>query len=466
MIDRMAPRRGMLAAIAGIALAHAAFYIVYQQPDWSVAWTDQGGYRLLAHGLVTTGEFTRYPDAPSFVPEAIRTPGYPMFVAAVSLLFGESHLAVALVQAGVFAALCLVVYGVARHLTTPQTSAAAALLTAVYPMFPYFGALVLTELWTTFVLTCAMFCALRAVATTRWPWFFGAGLLLGLTALTRPGFFLLPAFLGVVALVHAWQSPHRAGVAARWALMVAAFAAVMTPWFLYNQRNFGALTLSPAGSLGRPIWEASWQGRWAGRAQAQLTRIADQARSDADLEDAVARFAREQGAPAGPMLDYTRQWRTIRLIWTTPTDPEERVRARIQGDQEYLRVGLANISADPLGYLRRRLTRGMFVLWSADVPIRFTDIDATPPWIIRSFWALQSVVLLLAAWGAYGVWRQRGLTVALLMATPLVYVTAVHLPILCEARQSLPVKPLVLVLAAIAGADVRRRLTSRRTAGS
>jgi len=30
-----------------------------------------------------------------------------------------------------------------------------------------------------------------------------------------------------------------------------------------------------------------------------------------------------------------------------------------------------------------------------------------------------------------------------------VYVTGVHLPLLCEARQSLPVKPIVLALAAI-----------------
>ena len=121
-----------------------------------------------------------------------------------------------------------------------------------------------------------------------------------------------------------------------------------------------------------PIWEGSWQGHWAGRTQAQLTRIAEQSASDADLEAEVTRFAREHGQPPEPMLDYTKQWRTIRLIWTTPTDPEERVRARILGDQEYLRVGLANISADPAGYVRRRLTRGLFVLWAADVPIRFT----------------------------------------------------------------------------------------------
>ena len=36
-----------------------------------------------------------------------------------------------------------------------------------------------------------------------------------------------------------------------------------------------------------------------------------------------------------------------------------------------------------------------------------------------------------------------------MLTLPVIYVTGVHLPLLCEARQSLPVKPVVLALAAI-----------------
>jgi 4-amino-4-deoxy-L-arabinose transferase-like glycosyltransferase len=455
-----------LAAIFLAALVHAAFFIVYQQPDWNVAWTDQGGYRMLANGLITTGRFTRYPEATEFVPEAIRTPGYPLFLAAVYLAAGPSHIAVAVAQAVVFASLCLVAYFAARHVASPGVSVAAAALVAAYPMFPYFGALTLTELWTTFVLTSGMALCLHAVKTGRAVWFAASGFLVGFTSLTRPGFFLLPAFLAIAALVHLWQSPQRRPVVIGWTAFLLAFAAVMGPWFAYNYRHFGQLTLSAAGNLGRPIWEASWQGHWAGRTQAQLTRIADEADSDAELERAIQHFAAEQRLPPGPMLDYTRQWRTIRLIWTTPTDPEERVRARIAGDEEYLRVGVENIKRDPLGYLRRRFTRALFVLWSADVPIRHSDINATPTWVIRGFWLLQSIVLAIALFGIYRLARVQGLLHALLLALPLVYVTAVHLPILCEARQSLPVKPLVFVLAAIGGAGLLSPIISRRTAGS
>jgi len=53
-------------------------------------------------------------------------------------------------------------------------------------------------------------------------------------------------------------------------------------------------------------------------------------------------------------------------------------------------------------------------------------------------------------------------TEALVLTLPLIYVTGVHLPLLCEARQSLPVKPLVLTLAAVG----LLRPTSPGSAGS
>jgi hypothetical protein len=71
-------------------------------------------------------------------------------------------------------------------------------------------------------------------------------------------------------------------------------------------------------------------------------------------------------------------------------------------------------------------------------------------------------LLVLAAAGAVLLWRRGRWTEAVLLTLPVVYVTAVHLPLLCEARQSLPVKPLVLALAAVA----LRRPTSPGTAGS
>ena len=109
-------RRRTLLVICLVALAHSALYIVYQQPDWDTVWTDQGGYDRLGGGLATTGQFTRYPGSSVFIPEVIRTPGYPVFVAAVYLVFGNgNHMAVAIAQAFVFAGICLLVYLLAKR---------------------------------------------------------------------------------------------------------------------------------------------------------------------------------------------------------------------------------------------------------------------------------------------------------------------------------------------------------------
>ena len=134
----------------------------------------------------------------------------------------------------------------------------------------------------------------------------------------------------------------------------------------------------------------------------------------------------------------------------SPTDPMERARARVVADQEYFRVAIEHITADIPGWIVRRVTYGAFILWASDIPIRYTDINATPRLVVRLIWLLQVVLLAIAAVGTVMLLRRRRFAEAALLTLPLLYVTGVHLPLLCETRQSLPVKPLVIVLAAIA----------------
>ena len=159
------------------------------------------------------------------------------------------------------------------------------------------------------------------------------------------------------------------------------------------------------------------------------------------------------------MLDYVHEWQDIRRIWESPTDPMERARARVVADQEYLRAALKHIRDDVPGYILRHTTRSPFILWATDIPIRYTDINRVNPLIIRAIWLVQAVLLLIAAAGLVVLLRRGRYAEAALFALALLYVTGVHLPLLVETRQSLPVKPLVLSLAAIA-------ITSRRSAAS
>ena len=271
-------RRASL-VIGLVALAHAALYIVYQQGEWQspTAWTDQRGYQRLGEVLATTGQFTRYADTDAFVPEVIRTPGYPAFVAAIYKVFGVgNNMAVAIAQAFVFAAICCdgVLHRAPRRRRSQRRSSPRA-MTALYSPLPYFGSLILTELWTAFMATAAILVCLRAVQRGRLRDYVLAGALFSATTLVRPAFVLMPFFFAIAVpmLVRSAANAAPRSKAGRRSSIAAALA--LMPWFAYNYVNLGQITLSPAGGIGRGLWEGSWQGRWSGRLQAELTDLAD-----------------------------------------------------------------------------------------------------------------------------------------------------------------------------------------------
>ena len=99
--------RRLLVLICFVAALHGLFFIWYQRPDWYTQWSDQDGYRRLGAALATTGRFTRFPESAAYVPEAIRTPGYPAFVGAVYAVAGIHQLPVVIAQTPVFLLICL-----------------------------------------------------------------------------------------------------------------------------------------------------------------------------------------------------------------------------------------------------------------------------------------------------------------------------------------------------------------------
>jgi len=457
--------------VAMIAIVHAGLFAWYQRADWDTQWTDQEGYRRLGDALARTGRFTRYPDAHPFVPEVLRTPGYPAFVALVYRAVGTGHEAVAFVQALVFAGICLVVMRLARGVAGADAAIAAGLLTALYSPLPYFAALILTELWTGFLLTVATWRSVVMTRTNRVRDYALAGVVFALVALSRPAFVLLPLFVIAGGLIV--PAKTRPVAVARWAALVAAFGLTLAPWLAYNYVYLHQLTMSPAGGVGRSMWEGSWQGAWNGRTEATLTGIAASPDDLPAVERRVHDLAAASGDDPAMMMEYIRQWRAVRAMWDTPTDPAARAAARVDADREYLRLAVQNDRRDWAGYVKRRLVRGIVLLWAGDIPIRYSEINQTPRSVIRAMWLLQGVLALAALYGFRAIRRAGDRSSAALLAAPLVYITLVHLPLTTEPRLALPGKPILLALAGIGFAAARGRthpaaqpLTSQETSAA
>jgi 4-amino-4-deoxy-L-arabinose transferase-like glycosyltransferase len=458
MINRVSTRTALV-LICAAALAHAAIYIVHQRPDWETGWSDQGGYKQLGAGLAIAGEFTRTPGAAVYAPEPIRTPGYPAFVAVIYKLFGiHNHMAVAIAQAFVFMAICLLVFVIVRRVADDRIALLGAAMTAAFSPLPYFGALVLTELWTAFLMTAMMAVTLLARERRGYGLAVAAGALAAAVALTRPVFYLAPfGLFPLIVLLDRFAGWRK------WALAMATAAICIAPWFAYNYVYFDRITISPANGLGRAFWEASWQGVWNGRLQDELTETAGQPIDDAALDVEVRKLAAQHGQDAGPMIEYVHQWRDIRGLWADPQDRIKWAASRIVADAEFYRVGIANARRDLGDHIRRRFTRALPVLWIGEIPWRHSAINQLPVIAIRIMWAVQAALILLAAIAVTAALRGPRWREALIVAFPFAYITAVHAALLTESRQSLPGMPSVIALSAVGLAVIVGLRTNRQS---
>jgi 4-amino-4-deoxy-L-arabinose transferase-like glycosyltransferase/Flp pilus assembly protein TadD len=124
-------------------------------------------------------------------------PLYPWLLGVLYWVIGHSLLGVRLVQAVVGALSCLVLYGIGRKSFSHQVGTVAACVMAVYGPLIYFdGELLPTSLYL-FLLLCGLLVLVHAAnwkGARAWVLWLGAGLVLGLAALTRSDVALFISF--------------------------------------------------------------------------------------------------------------------------------------------------------------------------------------------------------------------------------------------------------------------------------
>jgi 4-amino-4-deoxy-L-arabinose transferase-like glycosyltransferase len=220
--DSRATRLVVAALVVGL-LARATFALVYWQ-DRPLT-VDQVEYLMLADRL-REGEGLTYPPGER---RLMRSPGYPIFLAAVgSVVPGESAIRAVQCLLGMIAVLQVAL--MARRLGGARAGVLAAWIAALYPPLVFEPAYILTEpLYTVLALGCLWLTwnALDApTAGGQSRQAAAAGLVAGAVVLVRPEFALFVGLAGLVLLARRrWTPALVLGVAA---------AVVVAPWPAYN----------------------------------------------------------------------------------------------------------------------------------------------------------------------------------------------------------------------------------------
>jgi 4-amino-4-deoxy-L-arabinose transferase-like glycosyltransferase len=206
---------------------------------------DTVSYLLPAKALVHDHRFHHNVHSP--VPEFLRTPGYPAFIAGVDDALGTSVATLLLVQVLVSVATVLLVFVLGTRLWSPTVGLIAAALVALEPSQWLSSARILSECLDTLLLVLTALAGFVVFRRDRpgvwWPLLFGTAL--AAATMVRPVTYYLPLVVLALFAVRAARHPHarRATIVAALTFMVP-IVVVLGGWQLRNHAEVGSWRLS------------------------------------------------------------------------------------------------------------------------------------------------------------------------------------------------------------------------------
>lgn len=387
-------------------------------PYYGIGFADD--YEKLATNIAEGRGYRFFSDT---APTLLREPGYPLVLAGMFKLTGQSietarvlNLALAIVTAYLLALLTQSLVG-DRNLA----GEAAALLFLVHPATLAMEARGGMEMLFTFCLVLFLFTLLRAMDRGDARHYAIAGGALGLVVLVRSTFLLFPVFLVAFALLGGAGEDRRRAVR-NMMVMTAAMLLVISPWII---RNY-ALTQAFVPT-------ATVQGI---AAQTGLYVCEMSSSSDEDLQSLDARSARERDALAHS-LRYPTKGGYFQYFYDTHHE--------LQFSRTLLKQVIERYASAP-SLLASCATRNLFGFWFAGKNWRSTLVNVV----------IQAPFLVLALLGVGLAWKSRNLrrySPALLLVA---YLWFTHLIVFSQARYSAPLNPVVALFGGIAAAAALR----------
>ena len=417
--DSASPRRAISVWwLAAAALALRLAWVLLANPNPSLAGGDGPFYLHLAN-QIARGNGMQF----NGMPMAVVGPVYPAYIAGLQLLVGEPLIqeTARVGQALLSAVLALVLYAIGCRLHSTAAGLWAAGLFALDLRFIVEAGSISTETLFSLMLMLTVLAYLQARAHAKPAWWMIAGVLAGLTALTRAVAQLLP----FVLLAHVWLQ-RRPRVAGRHQLLLlAGFAVAVAPWVARNWVVFGSPSIGEGGAA--HFWlGATGSGMWTGNEQMMV-----------DVE-------RLRIAPGSPQFAYLAD-----AFHTILGNPARYIGLRLQRmlgayAQPFGTVAVAGVFGD----VSLKAAAGT---WRTAVAMLAYPVFWLKLWIY--FWHFGSVLLSAACVARY--WRKPG--VWLLPLLVIGYMSILYAMLTIIPRYLFPIMPLYVVLAAAFLAAPRKK---------
>lgn len=171
------------------------------------------------------------------------TPAYPLFLAGIYKVFGQSYDVVRIVQAILSALTCVLIYLIARNLFNRKVALIAGLIIVIYPSFILQSTAILTETLFIFLLVLAMLCLVLCLEKSSMKWGLVAGVSFGLATLTRPVALFFPILILPLVFLYKKKPPLLAAFK-NFILIIIAMFLIMSPWIFRDYLGLEAVPSS------------------------------------------------------------------------------------------------------------------------------------------------------------------------------------------------------------------------------
>lgn len=223
----------------------------YRADPEQLLFPDSGTYLDPALSLRESGSFLNKHQAP----EVTRTPGYPLFLAALMTCVGTDLRTLLIVQAAILSSSVVVLYWLAKHILPPVMAFTGALLAAFSPWASVRAGFLLSDgifLLMLSVLLFVMYLVVRHARNAAMLVACGSlvGVLTSAVVFVRPVFPLIILVAGTMFLLH---PAKKAGV---WMLVASMVLSALVPLHLWKMRNLHEAQFAGFSDVsGKAAWQ-------------------------------------------------------------------------------------------------------------------------------------------------------------------------------------------------------------------
>lgn len=441
-------------------LAVVGMFIAYREPHGGDLYT----YQALADGLLH-GEYSMWWQLPVDVPDTLRNPGYPVFLAAFRI-FTMSLLPVQIAQALLY---CLSVFWTVKLIQRlgGSRAAVAVFLLLLLPSIniAFYNTSLFAETLTLFLVTAFMHVATtgplgpgRAVLM---------GLLLGAAFQCRSPLLYLPFVWAAVV----WLSDRRRAVLAPLAVFLLTFVATTVPYGMWNLRNHGVYSVTPIEGGAGVLHFGWWTGRipghtenwyWGNFASVEMVDFVPPERVPAEVEAFNAEWRTIDSAVA-PLMNATDTLMLAAREENRNLFKSFNSRYTLERERLLKEATVRNVKEEP-GYTFLHSAYTAVRMWVTGVQLdkfhgasMMGKVSQLYPFLLTLVMFLLAIVLV-----PWALFREKGLWKKWL--TPLllcVYFGLIHIPAHIQSRYTIPVRMLLMALIALALVQWLKRRKNR-----